>query len=685
MIYKILLNDTDYLYYPDSQYVLDNIELNTYIGEAETLTFDMYTTHPSRNAIAIRSSIISMYRDDTLIFYGDVREIERNLDDTITVHCLGMLSWLNDTVQAQGWYNNTTRQYFINQLISRHNTLIDDEDKEFTYGGGTFGRVTTAVDYVTTLEALRGGLEGLYLKATRTQNGVNYLYAYTLDEYGTASNQTINFGSNLLDYAEDITTDDLYTAVVPLGRQKISIERTSSDVYQLEAYYNVSEVNGGSIVVTDPDAVEAHGFICAVQQWDDEGIPMRLMRYAQNWLDTAQYETISLTLTAIDLSMLDSNFDAFRLGQKVRCIAEPLGVDITLPVTELTIYPLKPENNTLTLGAQTPTLTRYDANLGGLRGKTEPSGLIDYSVDHNFATIASYLNHQQGFTDYFGTSNSTLEHTLIVASYELTENISSYQVIVPLNLSAPTLISAMDVDINSITGWSTSGSNDIDITTANEANGYTIVDGITGAGHYSGSRTSANAEPFELYARGYRANSSTTQVNISFASIYYTRSTRALPWESYNYDGDGYTAGTVTTTTISGKRYAQMTGVIALRAILPCPDDASIPSSFYVQLKIKRGTIPQGVSDTDDAFSITYGNTVYRLQVQDLSDSEQTLTFDLSTDNAAPYQVSSACVSYIKMLTLWNLTTMPVYITDIHIYGDTNWLESNPYRELIAW
>ena len=682
MIYKILLNDTDYLYYPDSQYVLDNIELNTYIGEAETLTFDMYTTHPSRNAIAIRSSIISMYRDDTLIFYGDVREIERNLDDTITVHCLGMLSWLNDTVQAQGWYNNTTRQYFINQLISRHNTLIDDEDKEFTYGGGTFGRVTTAVDYVTTLEALRGGLEGLYLKATRTQNGVNYLYAYTLDEYGTASNQTINFGSNLLDYAEDITTDDLYTAVVPLGRQKISIERTSSDVYQLEAYYNVSEVNGGSIVVTDPDAVEAHGFICAVQQWDDEGIPMRLMRYAQNWLDTAQYETISLTLTAIDLSMLDSNFDAFRLGQKVRCIAEPLGVDITLPVTELTIYPLKPENNTLTLGAQTPTLTRYDANLGGLRGKTEPSGLTDYSSDHDFSSLVQ-SPVTQNYVDYYGTSNSQLTQTTVAVNYALLQTAQGVTVI-PMGVGEfPSLTPVFDLYVNSMTGWSAS----VYVRKTEDTAGSYLLD-LTGPGayhygNYGSLIPAANPEPFELYLHGIAPADS--QVFIEFGSISYTRSTRAIPWQTYKGDAD-YT-GSVTATTISGKRYAQMTGKIGLIAVIPCPDGNSVPSALYVKFKIKRGSIPQGVSDTDYALEIGYtsSTSLYGLQVQDLSTDEQTLTFDITSDGAPTSVYAGHCVEYVRIIEFTNLTAMPVYITDIHIYGDTNWLENNPYRELIAW
>jgi hypothetical protein len=104
-------------------------------------------------------------------------------------------------------------------------------------------------------------------------------------------------------------------------------------------------------------AISQYGFRCALIQWDWIDNPSTLKTKAQAWLNSYNLSQMRLTLTALDLSMLGANYSAFKIGDRVRCTATPLGLDVTLPIYEMTIYPLDPGNNTVTLGGETPTIT----------------------------------------------------------------------------------------------------------------------------------------------------------------------------------------------------------------------------------------------------------------------------------------------------------------------------------------
>ena len=163
----------------------------------------------------------------------------------------------------------------------------------------------------TTLDAIREKLcEKLdgYLRI-RKVNGVRYLDLITLNEYGKICEQPIEFGDNLLDYAENVSASDLYTCVIPKGAR---LEK--SPIEGLEAYVDITSVNGGKDYVYSPEAVAAYGWNRCVVSWDDVTLPVNLKRKAEEWLKDAQYETMSLNLTAADLSQLDVDMECFELG-----------------------------------------------------------------------------------------------------------------------------------------------------------------------------------------------------------------------------------------------------------------------------------------------------------------------------------------------------------------------------------
>ena len=215
----------------------------------------------------------------------------------------------------------------------------------------------------TTLDCIREKLcEKLngYLRI-RKVNGKRYLDLVTLQEYGKICEQPIEFGDNLLDYSENISASDLYTACIPRGARL-----EESPIEGLEAYVDITSVNGGKDYVYSRDAVNVYGWNRCVVDWDDVTQPANLKTKAEKWLKDNQYETMVLNLSAADLSLLDSSMESFELGDSVPVYSRPHGMDRTFPVQSLEIHLENPAEDRLQLGS-TMKLSYTAQNKGNYR------------------------------------------------------------------------------------------------------------------------------------------------------------------------------------------------------------------------------------------------------------------------------------------------------------------------------
>ena len=95
--------DGQTLYYPgDKEAVLTNPTLNLQTGYAGTFEFSVPPNNPLYDKIKNRSSMVSVFRDTTEIFYGEVRKqpkIDRYRNKN--VYCAGAMSFLADSIQPQ--------------------------------------------------------------------------------------------------------------------------------------------------------------------------------------------------------------------------------------------------------------------------------------------------------------------------------------------------------------------------------------------------------------------------------------------------------------------------------------------------------------------------------------------------------------------------------------------------------
>ncbi|MED5763370.1 phage tail spike protein, partial [Streptococcus anginosus] len=223
-MYKIVM-DGNTIYYPgDEKAVLISSTLNLELNTAGTLSFMCPPENPYYEKIYNRKSIVSVYRDEREIFIGEVREQTKDLRGNKKVQCVGLLSYLADSIQPQMEYHNQTPYQLLSKFLEIHNEKVDERKKI------RLGRVTVTdpndslyrfTDYETTLEAIMTKMVeklGGYLKLRR--EGTHLILDYLrLEEMGKDTGQSIEFGLNLLDYTEDLSAEDVATAIIPLGKE----------------------------------------------------------------------------------------------------------------------------------------------------------------------------------------------------------------------------------------------------------------------------------------------------------------------------------------------------------------------------------------------------------------------------------------------------------------------------------
>ena len=98
------------------------------------------------------------------------------------------------------------------------------------------------------------------------------------------------------------------------------------------------------------EAIKTYGVITRTVRFDDVTIPANLKKKAEKYLKDTQFADVSLELSAVDLHLLNRNIEAFQLGDEIRVVSPPHGMDRRFMLSKLTIALDHPESSTITLG-----------------------------------------------------------------------------------------------------------------------------------------------------------------------------------------------------------------------------------------------------------------------------------------------------------------------------------------------
>lgn len=345
--------DGDLLWYQgteDKDLLAYSIAFEEEVNKSGSLSFVLPESNKHYSTLQKLKTTITIKEDGEEIWRGRILHDEKNFYHQRSVYCEGHLSFLLDSVvrpyESKGSVYDTFKMY-----LDQHNAQVN-ADRQFQLGKVT---VTDPNDYLPrsssaypkTLneitEKLVNSLGG-YLIPRYTKNTWYLDYKYT---YGNISDQIIRFGQNLLDISEHITAENLFTVLVPLGAK----------LDDSEERLTIKPINDGMDFIENPTAVRLFGRIVNSYTWDDVTNVRNLMTKGKELLNANIEMSVTLSIKAVDLHYLDVNVKRIHLGDMVRVVSDPHGLDTYFFCTKIKHALEDPSKTEYTFGVGFKALT----------------------------------------------------------------------------------------------------------------------------------------------------------------------------------------------------------------------------------------------------------------------------------------------------------------------------------------
>ena len=359
-------------------------KLTLEMGKAGSLQFQIPPSNKYYNMLPQLTTTITVEMDDVEIFRGRVLTNNRNFNNVRTIYCEGDLAFLVDSVQKAEKYNGKAHALF-RKIIDAHNARVEAA-KQFTVGTinvenrdviltgksddiqdietGQFDYKQIAINSIAdewqnTYDFIQTCLidyTGGYLRTRRVGNTT---YIDLVENYGSNAAQDIEFGKNLLDLTEEVSSEDVFTVLIPLGDENLTIE----------------SVNNGSDELVDNDAVQRYGRIVKTHVFDSVNDPNTLLENGQRFLASNVNIPVTLTVKAVDMHLVDPNASPIYVGDKVHVISMAHGMTDQLTCTKIEYDMENPANNTYTFGTPKQSLTeRYRKDKAKQEGEPSRGG-----------------------------------------------------------------------------------------------------------------------------------------------------------------------------------------------------------------------------------------------------------------------------------------------------------------------
>lgn len=455
-MYTIYADDA-LLYSPgDEELSVLSPVLETQCNAAGTLTFVLLPEHPMYSALHKMRTRIDVRQDDEIIWRGRVLETETDFYRQKTVTCEGELTYLVDSVlhpYKLADYDGTAAGLF-RLYLTRHNEAVS-EAQQFQIGNVDIETLSSVENtgYGNTWDEISDNLidiHGGFLRI-RHEDGARYL-DWT-KESGTSCGQVIRFGENLLDLSEYVSASEVVTCLIPCAGQSGS-------------QITISSVNGGKDYIEDAAGIALYGRIWGVTEFDTKDAST-LLEMAKKNLQKRLEETITITISAVDLHLLDVNAESFHVGNKVRVVSLPHGIDAEYTCTAISLDLVNPDQSEYTFGTPETGMASTTA------ATSKAVEVVDTSVEYLRQIVSDQNTHLllfDGVIDAYTTkvddntkAINTVQLTLNSVTGELTSKVSKGDLVSTINQTAGAVkISANCIDLEgyvtakefeTVSGW----------------------------------------------------------------------------------------------------------------------------------------------------------------------------------------------------------------------------------------
>ena len=303
-------------------------------GLSGQLSFTMLPGHYLYDTIKKLKTEIVATLDGEEIFRGRILNWDIDFYKNKKVHCEGDISYLLDSMQPPHDLRLTITAYFT-WMISEHNIQVD-EPKRFTIGQITIDDALTEHDFIDasyrdTRESIDSDLINVFGGFLRTRRVGAVTYLDYLKEYTETGEQALEFGSNLIDLTQSLSSDEIFTILLPTG-EPIPPVMEGAPSWPL----TIESVNNGSKLLENVDAVAQFGRIVRNQFFEKITDAAALKAAGEDFLAKAYKAPFnSYTIQGLDLHLLDATIQQFKVGLLCRISSPPHGIDVTLPIVRI--------------------------------------------------------------------------------------------------------------------------------------------------------------------------------------------------------------------------------------------------------------------------------------------------------------------------------------------------------------
>lgn len=376
-----------------TEYLVINPRYQHEVNKAGQLTFTLPPENAMYGKLKQLVTPISLYLNGDEVFFGRVVSTEHDFfrHEQITVE--GALAFLHDAVVRPFKFEDNTKdcvKNYIARILKVYNRAVEPwkqihvgnvtvtESNNYLYRFKDSYNDAFEVLFDHTVNSSLGG----YL-SIRRQNGNTYL-DYTA-EPGETSDQVIQFGKNLLDLSRYVSAEDVYTVIIPTGKE-VNGKKTT-----------IKDVNDGKDYIESVTGIRLFGRIEKHVHFDEYTKPKWLRTAAVKALNAAILEAISIEIKAVDLSLINPNLGGLKHGTMVRVLSVPHGLDQYMLCRKVDINLDEPDDAVYSLGAEATTLS-------GQQAKAQKNIVLAIdAADYALTKLSGFPDEEQEGEDYADT------------------------------------------------------------------------------------------------------------------------------------------------------------------------------------------------------------------------------------------------------------------------------------------
>ena len=444
----------------DEKLIVRDPSVKLAVSKAGEMSFTMDAEHPYLSNLRRMSGLVELLDGTFPIYRGRITRDTKDFYGAHKIETEGIMAALNDSLippfnfpedfENDADYITASESgnvvdFFFRWILAQHNSQVSTE-QQIKPGNVT---VSDPNNYITrSSESYETAMATILDKLSESSIGGYLLIRYEADgnylDYYAAlpltNTQTVEFAENLLDLSSDTDGADIYTAILPEGKDGLTIGNLP------DGDLTDDLVKSGKIIYSK-SGVATYGRITRYIKWDDVTVASNLQSKAKAALaDNGLSMPETITCKAVDLGWQDT-VQHFRVGRMTVLASTPHGYNAAYPLMELSPDILNPGNTQITMGATQRTYTgsQIDAarNVGNRieSARKELTDRVDVS-----ATQVIQATTQQ-ITDLQQNVNSIVLSAL--ENYVETGDFNSYKEEVSTKLSV--LTDQLSIDITKVT------------------------------------------------------------------------------------------------------------------------------------------------------------------------------------------------------------------------------------------